>query len=122
MKLGENARQGLVHVDFTPLSPRAGAAMSKVGGKGVTLSRKDQERGLSCTAARVLKLSIWGRTKHSKAVLSFLRPQTCAALLGMRGLSSELCAVAPQRGKEGFPGTLRKRGKAAAGKAQQPGK
>jgi hypothetical protein len=97
-KLGENARQGLVLAAITPLSPRAGAAVSKVGGKWVTLSRKDRERGLSCTAARVLKFNIQGSIRHSKVVLTFLRPRTCAALSGMRGLScTELCAVAPRK-------------------------
>ncbi len=75
-------------MDLALLSPHAGAAMSK----------KDCERGLSCTAARVLKFSIWGRTKHEKVFLKLLRPRTDVALSGMRGLScTELCAVAPKK-------------------------
>jgi hypothetical protein len=64
MKLGTDVLQGLVCMDLAPLSPRAGAAVSKVGRKGAALSRKECERGLSCTAARVLKLRIRGRITH----------------------------------------------------------
>ena len=99
MKLGKDVLQGLVLVDLALLSLHAGAAVSKVGRKGAALSRKDCERSLSCTTARVLQFSIRGSTRYKKVFLQLLRPRTDAALSGMRGLScTEPCAVAPKKG------------------------
>ena len=97
MKLGTDVLQGLILMDLALLSPHAGAAVSRVGRKGGTLSRKDCERGLSCTAARVLKFGLWGRTKHKKVFLKLLRPRTDAALSGMRGLTALIYVLAHQR-------------------------
>ena len=100
VKLGEDAQQGLVLVDPALLSPHAGAAVSEVGGKGAALSRKDRERGQSCTTARVLKFCRWGCTEHTEVLSNFLRLRTRAALSGLRGLScTELCA---SRRKSGY--------------------
>ena len=97
MKLGTDVLQGLILMDLALLSPHAGAAVSRVGRKGGTLSRKDCERGLSCTAARVLKFSIRGHTKHKKVFLEVLRPRMDAALSGMRGLTALSYVLAHQR-------------------------
>ena len=98
MKIGIYVLQCLLLVDLTPLSPRACAAVSKVGWKGAALSWKDRKRGLSCTILHVLKVCIQGRTNREKVSLNFLRPRTDAARSGMRGMScTELCAVAPKR-------------------------
>jgi hypothetical protein len=41
IKLGEDSQLGLVHAGFALLSPRAGVAVSKEGGKGAALIKKD---------------------------------------------------------------------------------
>jgi hypothetical protein len=104
MKLGEHVYIYLVLVVLAPLSPRAGAAVSTKRESKYVLSRKDCERGTSCTAARVFKFCIRGRSSVLEVLLNFLSPRMHAALSEGRGLScTQLCKLP---GKEGtlFPG------------------
>jgi hypothetical protein len=97
MKLGTHILQGMVLMDLALLSPRAGAAVSKVGQKGAALSRRECERGLSCTAARVLRLRIRGRIMHGKLFLRLIRLRTDVALSGMGGLTALSSVLSHQR-------------------------
>jgi hypothetical protein len=101
MKLGGHVYIYLVLVVLAPLSPRAGAAVLTKRERKSVLSRKDCERGTSCTAARVLKSCIRGRSSVLKVLLNFLSPRTHAALSEGRGLSSLSCnklfTVAPKK-------------------------
>jgi hypothetical protein len=58
MKLGEHVYIYLVLVVLAPLSPHVGAAVSTKRERRYVLSRKDCERGMSCTTARVFKSCI----------------------------------------------------------------
>jgi hypothetical protein len=82
----------------------AGAAVSTKRESKYVLSQKDCERGTSCTAARVFKSCIRGRSSVLEVLLNFLSPPMHAALSEGRGLScTQLCKLL---GKEGtlFPG------------------
>jgi hypothetical protein len=63
MKLGKHVYIYLVLVVLALLSPRAGAAVSTKRERKSVLSRKDCERGMSCTAVCVLKSCIQGRSR-----------------------------------------------------------
>jgi hypothetical protein len=87
-------------VIYGPRITKAARRCSGVGeGKGRRLqSRKEGERGPSCTAAHVLKFRRRGRTGSLEVLLKVLRPRTRAACLELGGLScTQLCTVAPKK-------------------------
>jgi hypothetical protein len=91
MKIGEHVYIYLVLVVLAPLSPHAGTAMSTKRERKYVLSQKDCEHGMSCTAARVFKSCIRGRSSVLKMLLNFLSPRMHAVLSEGRGLSSLSC-------------------------------
>jgi hypothetical protein len=104
MKLGEHVYIYFVLVVLAPLSPRAGAAVSTKRESKYVLSRKDCERGMFCTAVRVFKFCIQGRSSVFEVLLNCLSPRMHAALSEGRGLScTQLCKLPGKKGTL-FPG------------------
>jgi hypothetical protein len=99
MKLGTDVLQGMVLMDLAPLSPRAGAAVSKVGWKGAALSRKECEHGLSCTAARACLETSYTGTHYAWKNVSKINKAAdrCSTLRNEGTDCTELRAVAPKK-------------------------
>ena len=79
------------------LSPHAGAAVSRVGGKRGAPNWKDREHSLSCTTAHVLKVCRLGGVNHIHIFLKFLSVSMHAESLRLKGLSCTELRLLHQR-------------------------